>query len=297
MLEPLLQLVGSSRFSTARPACGRAFYRNRKNLSAMPQPTLVVRATWLAPFLLGVLMALAGSTTVHAQPNQDALLLESLDAGVNSLKTTLDREVKASGGDIEHQGIHLIIGFSTGNFEKDPLAASAARNVATNLVKQVCAGSDRLTSCAWERDVWDRKGQDSTLDKVGDPSSLWPLTSNPRNTVGGHDTENAIVEITRDLGNAKNTIILLLTNTAASAGQPGIGATSPQYRAALEHWRRVAASTASGASLEIPYRVELANKSIQTRTIEAVIVLPKQFAGPSRPPPSSSTSTAPIVTI
>jgi hypothetical protein len=111
-------------------------------------------------------------------------------------------------------------------------------------------------------------------------SKLLPRTPR-RDTLGGHDTERAIVEITRVLGSVLDAVFVLFTPTAASVAAPNtkvLGQNHPDYQAVLGRWNRVQGGEAPpGASMQIQYRVIKPSSEIVNRTMDVVVLVPKEF--------------------
>jgi hypothetical protein len=155
----------------------------------------------------------------------------------------LKSEITKSGGDFEHQRYHFIIGFSTGHYGQDPVHAIAMRRLAFSLLNNSLAVGDRVTSVAWEMNVWN-KGEASTLNQ--DPATRKQFVdsvpySTEQNSKGGHDVESALYDtLTQvvDPAEAKSTIIVLLTNSNQSQGPSGervslFGANNPKLTQAI----------------------------------------------------------------
>jgi hypothetical protein len=221
------------------------------------------------------------------QPQVDK---ESLGQEYPALAELIRQEIRNRGGNPDAQQVHWVFGFSTGHFAADPTAAEAARYLANKLVEELAKAGDSVSAYAWEMDVWDHLPgrprtvsiQAKTPQFAKSVSELWPRT--PRqDTTGGHDTEKAIVEITRELSGAQNAVIILITPTAASvaaANTKVLGQNDPDYQDVLSRWDRVQGPAApSGAFKQIQYRVIKPSKEIVNRTMDVIIVIPKQFAG------------------
>jgi hypothetical protein len=250
-----------------------------------------------------LLLIMAGhSQRELKQPQVDK---ESLAQEPSALAGLIREEIRNRGGDPDKQQVHWVFGFSTGHFALDPTAAEAARYLAHKLVEKLAKVGDSVSAYAWEMNVWNHlPGRSRTVSiQAKTPQSaiseLWPRT--PRqDTTGGHDTEKAIVEITRELSRAQNAVIILITPTAASvaaANTKVLGQNDPGYQNVLSRWDRVQGPAApSGASKQIQYRVIKPSKEIVNRTMDVIILIPKKFAGPpalgkSQPVPPSRTQT------
>lgn len=163
--------------------------------------------------------------------------------------------------------------------------AEAAREVASNVATSHLVDGDQLSGYAWEMNVWPHKGNALNPLTVGPDRAamrasfqdLWPRSPQAGSN-GGHDTEAAIAALTGQLSSDRAAVLVLLTNSAASqagtAAQRTIGENSPTYLSALENWTRLRTSSTTGATVQLaiaPDRPE--------RLFDAVIVVPKQFAG------------------
>jgi hypothetical protein len=232
-----------------------------------------------------VLVMTCNSQHERKQPQLDE---ESLHQAYRALAEQIRQEVHSRGGDVDKQRVHWVLSFSTGHFAADPTAAQAARYLAKKLVEDLAKARDSVSAYAWEMDVWDHlPGAPRTvIVQSKSPrdmeliNKLWPRTPR-RDTVGGHDTERAIVEITRALGSVSDAVLVLFTPTAASVAAPNtkvLGQNHPDYQSVLEHWDRVQGATAPpGASKQIQYRVIKPSGEIVNRTMDLVVLVPKQF--------------------
>jgi len=223
-----------------------------------------------------------------AQPaRQDRLDEASLTAAASNLWQTISQAVSQVGGDLEHQHLHLVLAFSTGHFNKDPMAAQAAKQVAWHVVREYLIAGDRVSCYAWEMDLWEHlpPGQQYTVTLTDSSDEgkkfiqdLFPQTVQDGSR-GGHDTERAIVQIVRRLGDARDAVIVLLTNDAQSVAPRGmqtIGTDNPTYQQVLQNWTRLPQVSKSGASLVLPYKVHKSLGGVQDRSLGVVIVLPKR---------------------
>lgn len=243
-------------------------------------------------FILLITFALGFMLGVHAQPSRQAKVEpESSEQAAIRLRDMLLGAIRNAKGDPEHQNIHLVIGFSTGHFSGDPLAAEASRMIAWALVRDTLIERDQVSCYAWEMHIWDHpRASDNPLIVQSDGpegknkiKDLFPLTTR-QGSRGGHDTERAIVEIVQRLQNVSNAAIVLLTNTAASISTPGtkvIGADNADYRLVLQQWKRLPSVNKSGASLELPYIVSTPTGGRLERSLDAVILVPVAFQGES----------------
>ena len=203
----------------------------------------------------------------------------------DQLYGAVEQAVKAAGGDLDTQHLHLIFAFSTGHFAKDPLMAEAARAVASDVAAAHLVNSDRLSGYAWEMKLWTHKGSSLNPLTVGPDRAamrasfqdLWPRSPQAGST-GGHDTEAVISDLTTQLNAEHDAVIVLLTNSAASVAgtrdQQILGENSPAYQAALTNWTRVRTSNTTGASVQLSVQ-----PNPPDRTFDAVIVLPKTYTG------------------
>lgn len=250
----------------------------------------------LSPRRLGSLILLCALPLTWkvplAQPvRQDRLHEPSIEQSAGTLWDFIARAVSESGGDLEKQQVHIVFAFSTGHFNKDPLAAQAAREIAWRVVRDHLVKGDRVSCFAWEMDVWQHlsDGRESSLVLEGSDvaskevvRNLFPTTVKDGSS-GGHDTEQAIVRITGTLGDASDAVIVLLTNDAQSvapAGMQTIGTDNTVYQQVLQWWKRMPQVNKSGASLELPYQVERVDGTILNRKLDAVVVVPRRVQLP-----------------
>ncbi|WP_147363429.1 hypothetical protein [Deinococcus sp. RM] len=194
----------------------------------------------------------------------------------------IDAAVKTAGGDLNSQHLHLAVAFSTGHFARDPRMAEAARVIASDLAQQHLVDGDQLSSYAWEQRLWPHAGEalnplKITRDRAALQATfqnLWPRTAQA-GSEGGHDTEAVITELAQRFEGQTDTVLVLLTNTAASsagrAGERTIGENDPDYVSALTRWTRVRTNT-TGATLSLPF-------GEGDRTLDAVILTPRSFSG------------------
>lgn len=228
-----------------------------------------------------------GTHMVAQTVRQDRLDSASIEQAARALNGAVRSAVSAAGGDLDRQHVHLVLAFSTGHFNKDPLGAQAARQIAWLVVKDLLVAGDRVSVFAWEMNLWDHlQGKENSLVLSGsDEGSKQPVQDLFPNTVqdgsqGGHDTERAIVEITRRLGDARDTVIVLLTNDALSVapkGQQTIGANNPEYQQVLQTWQRQPQVNERGASVELTFHVHKAAGYMQSRRLDAVILAPQSY--------------------
>ena len=243
---------------------------------------------WLC--MIAVLTGLSVSVG-HAQEGQLKLDEASLQPGTSRLETTIQDAVRAAGGNLETQGVNLVVAFKTGYFKDDPVRASAARVVAGALVQDLLVAGDRVTVRGYEFGLWDFRSADAITAQITKSSRTDPtkvvdfsrsLPTTPRaGSQGGHDTERAIVELGEAYSDASDTVVVLLSNVAASQGAPGerlLGSNAPAYLSTLERWTRVA-GTQGGASVELPFKVNVPNASPIEAKLEAIVLVPKTFTG------------------
>lgn len=155
----------------------------------------------------------------------------------------LKEQIRQSGGDIDHQRYHFIVGFSTSHFGSDPVNAIAMRRMAFGLLNNTLASGDRVTPAAWEMEVWN-VGEPITLTGDAQTRALF-VNSVPyapgEHSRGGHDVERSLYDTLQKAvpkEEASSTIILLLTNSNQSQIPPGtreklFGANNRQLRNAI----------------------------------------------------------------
>lgn len=215
---------------------------------------------------------------------QDDVRLDPLSIyqASQQLQTTIINSIKANGGLPEMQHLHLVIGFSTGHFASDPVRAQAAREVGKSLLRHLLVADDRLSVYAWEMNLW-------PIPRINNPTAVsadvhqrlalanqFPQAPKTQ-SIGGHDTEQAIASIVNGTGISQNTVIVLLTNSVASVSPPGktvIGQNAPLYTAVFKRW------SLQQKILSFTYFNNKANASGAT-TLECIILCPHVFHGAS----------------
>ena len=227
-------------------------------------------------------LQLAGAQNSAGKPELDAT---SLTPSTQALEQQIDSAIKAAGGDLERQNVNWVFAFSTGHFKTDPIAAQAARTLASQLVGDEVVTGDHVSARAWEGEVWNHKGsqpsslqvgQDAKADKAR-TADLWPTTP-AVGSVGGHDTERAAVQLTGEFARNADTVLVLITNTAASVGAPGaklMGSNAPEYQSMLGQWTRVG-GTGNGATTTVPYVIKSPTGNLSSQ-LETVVFVPKSF--------------------
>lgn len=241
----------------------------------MRQPLTHLTAT------VTLLSALAG-----AQATPPAFSPQVIMQQAQALDAAIQQAVAQAGGQLSNQHLHLVFAFSTGHFARDPLLAEAARAVATQVSLDELVPGDQVSAYAYEMNLWDQKG--ASLNPLTVPNDLTTLRANlqdlwPRSpqagSSGGHDTEQAITSLAQKLSAERDVVMVLLSNSAASVAgdrsQRIIGENAAAYRAALTDWSRVRTNTTTGASSTLTF----AHAGSQPRTIDVVLVTPKQFGG------------------
>ena len=249
----------------------------------------------------------AAATIPQGKPELDR---SSVTASADKLVQAVRQAVTASGGDLERQNADFVLAFSTGHYKTDPLGAQAARELATQFVNRVAVTGDRVSARAWELGLWPyRNDQGASIqigtDAAGDKlraADLWPTTP-AVGSIGGHDTERAAVELAGQFPDSvgavasgagavpksTGTVLILLTNSAASVGSAGaklMGTNAPEYQALLQQWNRVS-GTQDGATLSLPYVVKSPSGNVQG-DMEAVVFLPKTFTAAALAIPTRS---------
>ncbi|WP_424950573.1 hypothetical protein [Deinococcus sp.] len=251
---------------------------------------------------LTVISLLLASTQVTAQTQntepqgKPELDRSSVTASADKLVQTVQQAVRDSGGDLERQNAQFVLAFSTGHYKTDPLGAQAARELATQFVNKLAVTGDQVTARAWELGLWPyredqaasvRIGTDTATDKTR-AADLWPTTP-AVGSIGGHDTERTATELSGQFPNTAGTVLILLTNSAASVGNTGgklMGTNAPEYQALLQHWNRVS-GTQDGATLDLPYVVKSPSGNVQG-DMEAVVFAPKTFTAAALAAPTRS---------
>lgn len=223
--------------------------------------------------------------SASAQAPKVSLEETFLEQQSTRLYSAIDQAVQSAGGSLQRQHVNLVFAFSTGHFAKDPTMAEAARLMATQVSEKHLVNGDTLSAYAWEMDVWTHQGaklnpltiSGTRADLRAAVQNLWPRSPRARSE-GGHDTEAVITALTDTYASVPNTVLVFLTNSAASAtatpSQRTVGENDPQYRAALTRWTRVDVSNTSGATVQLPFV-----STRPERTLDAVVVVPKAFSG------------------
>lgn len=236
--------------------------------------------------LVMTFFATAQDTALKGKPELDP---QSIIDDSNKLIERIRQAVSESGGDLSTQRVQWVFALSTGHYGKDPQGARAAREVAQYLVRELAAPEDSVTVRAWEMTLWDHLSSDNRRKILDDPADLepqalgrlWPTTP-VKDSKGGHDTEKVIVDLVAELGNSRDAILVLITNTAASVAAKGtklIGTNAADYLKTLEEWRRVEGDK-DGATQKVNYLVAAAGKTT-TSKLEVVVVLPRKFSAAS----------------
>ncbi len=261
-------------------------------------------AAWWVLGLLAVAAAQTGAAEPQGKPELDR---SSVTASVEKLVQSVQQAVRTSGGDLERQNAQFVLAFSTGHYKTDPLGAQAARELATQFVNKLAVTGDQVTARAWELGLWPYRdnqaasvqiGSDAAADKLR-AADLWPTTP-AVGSIGGHDTERAATELSGQFPNTAGTVLILLTNSAASVGTTGgklMGTNAPEYQALLQNWNRVN-GTQDGATLALPYVVKSPGGNVQG-DMEAVVFVPKTFtaaalAAPVRSERLNQVTAAPV---
>ena len=258
----------------------------------------------MIPVLLLALTSQGSAQTAAtgAQGKQE-LDRSSVAASADRLVQTVRQAITDAGGDLERQNADFVLAFSTGHYKTDPLGAQAARELATQFVNKVAVTGDRVSARAWELGLWPyRNDQGASIqigtDAAGDKlraADLWPTTP-AVGSIGGHDTERAAVELAGQIQssastglNSAGTVLILLTNSAASVGSAGaklMGTNAPEYQTLLTRWNRVS-GTQDGATLSLPYVVRSPSGNLQG-DMEAVVFVPKTFTAAALAAPTRS---------
>lgn len=193
--------------------------------------------------LLAITGLLAVGGTAYAQtPNprdyQAVTWVSRVDAD-----RWLKEQIRQSGGDIDKQRYHFVVGFSTSHFGSDPVNAIAMRRMAFGLLNNTLAAGDRVTPAAWEMEVWN-VGEPITL--TGDTQTRAQFVNSVpyapgEHSRGGHDVERSLYDTLQKAvpkDETASTIILLLTNSNQSQIPRGtreklFGANNRQLRDAI----------------------------------------------------------------
>lgn len=208
--------------------------------------------------------------------------------GAKRVWALIEREVVRSGGNPERQGLRLVVAFGTSYFKSDPLKAQAARALAAELVRGRLVPGDTLEVYAFEYGVWPHRPEGTarlaiTGGAQGLGASLEGLfpTTPQQGSLGGQDPERAIVDLLGAIGDSRDAVVLMISNTAAPLARPGVtlmGSNGVEYLKALEGWRRVP-GTKDGASLEVAYSVERKDQVLAQHKLDLILLVPTSFNG------------------
>jgi|GEM_PF-4885733 len=234
------------------------------------------------------LIAFLATSLAYAQTPKVALDSTQTQESADLLFKTIKDALRTSNGNLDGQNFKLVLAFSTGHFAQDPGMAEAARALSSSLVERHLIAGDEVSAYAWEMNLWEHPGATGNpyrleADKPSDSTkatvnALWPRSPQP-DSVGGHDTEKAIAQLSERLSNAPDTVLVLLTNTAysvASSHEQPVGDSYAGFNTALEHFKKLPARTSSGASLALPFKELTTGRE---RSLDAVILVPITFSG------------------
>lgn len=251
--------------------------------------TIMLTMRNLIPLTIGSAVSVGLSSCIAwAQAEEPKVKLDpqSINAAADELYSSVVRAAQAQGGKPEAEHLNLALAFSTGHFASDPGMAEAARAIGSALVDRHLVQGDTVRAYAWEMNVWPHPGVDLnpftlTESKPESPTKadvnrLWPRSTQPAST-GGHDTEQAAVTMAQELGDATDTVLVLLTNTAysvASSTRKPIGEASEPYKALAETYKRQPAVNSSGASVKLNFKELTTGRE---RHIDAVIFVPTAY--------------------
>ncbi|MGC8669500.1 MAG: hypothetical protein ACP5VE_15440 [Chthonomonadales bacterium] len=170
---------------------------------------------------------------------------------------------KASGCDLDHRGVDLVLAFSTSHFGTDPGHAAGLRELALDFVRRFSTVGDRVAVAGWEMDLWSWSGPvnlsaDTPAGRVAEVSPLLPRTPQA-GSVGGHDTERSICSIwkrVQSVMDPRSCVVLLFTSHQASMlppevrGQKLLGANDPEYAEVMDRVTRMPAIAVSFATMK-----------------------------------------------
>jgi hypothetical protein len=248
----------------------------------------VRRPTFVLVLLSAWVISGPAAVTAQVPVGESALDFDSVARVAQDLETLIVEAVDRGGGDLEFSQAHWVFLFSTGHFPGEPIRAQAARETAVQLLRRLAVPGDLVSAFAFEMDLWEHgDGAGSPLELPSGPQAfesvarMFPLTAQS-GSVGGHDTERALVEVANRVGAANGPIVIVFTNSAASittdpAGRPLMGEDDAAYRSLLSTWSRAPAINRSGASYEATYEVTRSNGEIVTNTLDVVLLTPQVF--------------------
>lgn len=187
----------------------------------------------------------AGVASAQAPDPNDYRIITQVPRA--ELDRWLKDEVQRSGGKLENERYHWVVGFSTGHYGSDPVHAIAMRRLAFSLLNNELAPGDQVTPLGWEMKLW-HTGDRIKLSE--DPQTRAAFVDGvpyapAESSKGGHDTERALYETLTQVvskEDAPSTIVLLLTNTNQSQGPTGsraelFGANNRQLLSAIKTYR------------------------------------------------------------
>jgi len=134
--------------------------------------------------------------------------------------------MRESGASVNKGKYRFIIGFSTGNFNTDPVQAIAMRRLAFSLLNNTFTLGDNVQAAAWEMDVWKCTPSITLTD---DPASRQEFVNNvpyspEAGSRGGHDIEKTLYDLLKlqiNASDAPHTAIILMTNSDESQSPSG----------------------------------------------------------------------------
>lgn len=218
---------------------------------------------------------------------QDKIDYDSLNKSYLEFRKFIIDNLKVKEYNYSDYSIHWVFGFSTGHFSNDPLAAEASRYIVSKFFYDEIKIGDKISVFAWEMDLWDHLGyKPNTLEVISKDydfikklSSLFPY-SPKKDTIGGHDTEKAIIEIIDKLNYPQDVVIILITPTAFSIAAKDtkvIGQNNPQYLQILQKYDRIITNPKDLSSFNINYAIIKYNQQKINRKLDIVLLLPKVF--------------------
>ena len=253
----------------------------------------------IAVALITCLVGWLAGAVAQAPVGESRLDADSVERVAVALEELILDGVRLGGGDLEHVHADWVFVFSTGHFPGEPIRAQAARETALELLRRLAVPGDTVSAFAFEMEVWPHPGAASNpIELVADgPRALesvarmFPLTAQS-GSVGGHDTERALVDIAERVGESDGPIVVVFTNRAASittdpATRPLIGEDAAPYQALLSTWRRAPAVNRSGASYEAVYDVTRWTGEQVINTLDVVLLTPAAFMARATSAPRS----------
>jgi hypothetical protein len=234
---------------------------------------------------IGILLSLVFCMTPRTAKAQNALNTRDVDQVLQSVQ----KGCEESHGDPERQRYHFVFAFNTSHYGDDGIQGGMMRALVTDLAGKLLVPGDAYSIATWEKTLWGYRGPvalqgQNEADLV---AQLAPLPTAPQHdSQGGHDTEQAIVDILDKVRQAapdreSSTVVLMLVTDEHSLlptdhrpTEKLLGSNAPQYQAALERFVR-------HPHVKVSYTIQPQDKKGETltRSMDVVLLTPKQLTG------------------